>query len=187
MRYTGIWEDQRLLRDRERKKSRFSPLFVIPISSVAVCVEGCCSFFFLLIIFFSHVHVKYIVVTSPTSFCSHKPQILYHCCCHVCLAQWCFLPSPPAHIMFAVVIILFAGYGPIKTASDDLSHKNSSWWGMTFMMESRITPWLTGLWHSSTGCLCVWWSLVHSADSDFPRPSSRPALQHAAQLLFASC
>lgn len=58
--------------------------------------------------------------------------------------------TPSAHIMFAIVIILFTGYGPINTACDDLSHKYSSWCGMTFTMESGITPWLTSLWHSST-------------------------------------
>ena len=37
-----------------------------------------------------------------------------------------FLALPlQAYIMFVVLIILFTGYGPIKTASDDLSHKNS--------------------------------------------------------------
>ncbi len=144
--------------------------------------EGVLLFSFL-IIFFLHVHVKYIVVTSPTSSCSHKPQILYHCCCHVCLAQWCFLPSPPAHIMFAIIIILFTGYGPIKTASDDLSLKISSWWGMTFMMESGITPWLTRLWHNSTGCLCSGGVGVHCAVFAFLQPSLRPALQHSSVCL----
>lgn len=178
MRYTGIWEDQRLLRDRERKKYLFLPLFVIPISSVVVCVcpEGCCVFFSFLIIFFLHVHVKYCANKSH----SHKTQILYHCCCHVCLAQWCFLPNPPAHIMFATVIILFTGYGPIKTACDDLSHMNSSWWGMTLLMKSGISPWLTGLWHSSTSCLCVWCGLGALCCLWLPpRPSSCPALQHS--------
>lgn len=54
------------------------PLFVILLSSVVVCVEGCwVVVFFLVFLIFLHVHVKYIVETSPTSFCSYKPQILY--------------------------------------------------------------------------------------------------------------
>lgn len=155
MRYTGIWEDQRQAQRQGMKKKSLFSLFLSSLYQVWLCVCGRVLHFFFFLIIFLHVHVKYIVVTSPTSFCSYKPQILYHCYCHVCLAQWCILPSPPAYIMFVVVIILFAGYGPINTASDDLSHKNSSWWGMTFTIESRITPWLTSLSHSSTGCLCL--------------------------------
>lgn len=122
MRYTGIWEDQRLLRDRERKKSLFSPLFVIPILSEATCVEGCCRHFYSHNLFFLHVHVRYIVVTSPTSFCSHKPQILYRCCCHVCLAQWCFLPSPPSpHYVCCCNHLIYRLW----------SHKNCLWWSQS--------------------------------------------------------
>lgn len=46
-----------------------------------------------------------------------------------------------------------------------------------------MTPWQTCLWHGSTDCLYVCRSLVRSASSDFPRPSSCPALQHTARLL----
>lgn len=126
MRYTGIWEDQRLLWDRERI---FFFLFVIPASSVpvcvCVCVEGWKAFFFLfyfLIIPFLHVHVKYIVVTSPTSSCSHKPQILYHCCCHVCLARWCFLAQPPSpHNVCCCNHLIYRLW----------SHKNCLWWSQS--------------------------------------------------------
>lgn len=183
MRYTRIWEDQRLLRDTDRNFS-FSLFLSFPYPVclyVHVCEVVLRFFFFFLIIFFLHVHVKYIVVTSPTSSCSYKPQILYHCCCHVCLVQWCFLPSPPSpHYVCCCNHLIYRLW----------SHKNCLWWSQSqeFIMmrhdihdgirNHSLTNWSAARLHRLPQCLEELGCTVPSLPSP-PRPSSSPALQHS--------
>lgn len=87
------------LRDGGKKKNLF-PLFFHPFIKCG-CVCGMVLHVFSFLIIFLHVHVKYIVVTSPPSLCSYKTQILYHLCCHVLSAAMFFSsPQPKLCLLF---------------------------------------------------------------------------------------
>lgn len=158
MRYTGIWGAQHQAQ-RWAKRNLSFPSFCHPFISCAG--RGSPHSYNLFRVFTSTVAWQQglCINKSPITFVAISVQYIYSSC-----------PAPSQH--YAVVIFLFAGYGLIK-----LSHKNSLWWSVTFTIQLKIAPWLTGLSHISKGDFCL----------EEPVRISPHSLQHAEKLWFASC
>lgn len=176
MRYTGIWEDQRQAQRQGMKKKNLFSLFLSPLYEVWLCVCGRVLHFF----FLSHnlftcscqiycgnkFHIFLLLkapnplslllscMLSTVMYLAQPPSLHYVCCCnHLICRLW--------------------------------SHKHCLWWSQSqefIMMRHDVHDWIKN--HSLTNQSVAQLHRlplsggagVHFVVSDFPWPSSQPAL-----------